>query len=155
LPQQSAWGMARHWQNTGQAVRPRPRTLHPDFTGGHRAVPPHLRRRIQKLVRYMSVTVIRPGLASTFQDCGRHGHQHLGMPVGGAMETRPDQLPTVIACNAAGVATFEIPLQGPSLHFDAPALVAMAGADRSARLNGLPAALGRPLVVHAGDMLSI
>lgn len=102
----------------------------------------------------MSVTVIRPGLASTFQDCGRHGHQHLGMPVGGAMDLRAHQLANLIAGNAADVATLEITLLGPTLRFDAPALIAMAGADLSPRLNGLPAALGRPLVVHAGDILS-
>lgn len=102
----------------------------------------------------MSVTVIRPGLASTFQDCGRHGHQHLGIPVGGAMDLRAHQLANLIAGNTRDLATLEITLLGPTLRFDAPAIIAMAGADLSPTLNGIPVPLGRPLVVRAGETLS-
>lgn len=102
----------------------------------------------------MSITVIRPGLASTFQDCGRHGHQHLGVPVGGAMDLRAHQLANLIAGNRHDLATLEITLMGPTLRFDAPACIALAGADLSPTINGTPAPMGRPLVMHAGDILS-
>lgn len=102
----------------------------------------------------MSVTVIRPGLSSTFQDCGRHGHQHLGMPVGGAMDLRAHQLANLIAGNTGDPATLEITLLGPVLRFDAPACIAMAGADLSPTINDKPAPLGRPLILNAGDTLA-
>lgn len=102
----------------------------------------------------MSITVIRPGLASTFQDCGRHGHQSLGIPVGGAMDLRAHQLANLIAGNTRDVATLEITLMGPTLRFDAPAVIAMTGADLSPTLNEAPAPMGRPLVVRPGDVLS-
>ena len=102
----------------------------------------------------MSVTVIRPGLAATFQDCGRHGHQHLGIPVGGAMDLRAHQLANLIAGNTRDMATLEITLLGPTLQFDAPACIALAGADLSPTINGHPVAIGRPLIVRAGDVLS-
>ena|SRR5690606_10582573 len=102
----------------------------------------------------MSITVIRPGLASTYQDCGRHGYQYLGIPVGGAMDLRAHQLANLIAGNTRDLATLEITLIGPTLRFDASAVIAMAGADLSPSLNGEPAPLGRPLVVRAGDTLS-
>lgn len=102
----------------------------------------------------MSITVLRPGLATTFQDCGRHGHQHLGLPVGGAMDLRAHQLANLIAGNEQDMATLEITLMGPTLRFEAPACIALAGGDLSPTLNGAPAALGRPLVVRPGDVLS-
>ncbi|MFT0849539.1 biotin-dependent carboxyltransferase family protein [Achromobacter sp. F4_2707] len=102
----------------------------------------------------MSITVIRPGLASTFQDCGRHGHQHLGVPVGGAMDLRAHQLANLIAGNEHDHATLEITLMGPTLRFDAPTCIALTGADLSPTVNGLTVPLGRPLIMHAGDILS-
>lgn len=102
----------------------------------------------------MSVTVIRPGLAATFQDCGRHGFQHLGIPVGGAMDLRAHQLANLIAGNTRDMASLEITLMGPTLQFDAPACIALAGADLSPTINGEPAAMGRPLILNAGDVLS-
>ena len=40
----------------------------------------------------MSFTVIKPGLLSSFQDTGRTGYQHLGLSVGGAMDSRAHRL---------------------------------------------------------------
>lgn len=102
----------------------------------------------------MSVTVIRPGLASTFQDTGRHGFQHLGMPVCGAMDLRAHQLANLIAGNERDLATLEVTLMGPTLRFDAPACIALAGADLSPTVNGTPVPIGRPLVLRAGDVLA-
>lgn len=102
----------------------------------------------------MSITVIRPGLASTFQDTGRHGHQHLGVPVGGAMDLRAHQLANLIAGNTEDWATLEVTLLGPVLRFDAPACIAIAGADLSPTVNSRPVPMGRPLVMEEGDVLS-
>jgi len=102
----------------------------------------------------MSVTVLRPGLASTFQDLGRHGHQHLGMPVGGAMDPRAHRLANLIAGNERDMATLEITLVGPVLRFDAPACIALSGADLSPMVNGAPIPMGRPIIMRAGDVLS-
>ena len=102
----------------------------------------------------MSITVLRPGMAATFQDCGRHGYQHLGVPVGGAMDLRAHQLANLIAGNDTDVATLEITLMGPTLRFDEPACIALTGADLSPTLNNEPAPMGRPLVVRTGDTLA-
>ena len=102
----------------------------------------------------MSVTVIRPGLASTFQDCGRHGHQHLGIPVGGAMDLRAHQLANLIAGNQRDMASLEITLLGPTLKFNSASVIALTGANLSPSLNGVTVAMGRPVIVEAGDVLS-
>ncbi|NYT75514.1 biotin-dependent carboxyltransferase family protein [Alcaligenaceae bacterium] len=102
----------------------------------------------------MSITVIKPGLLSTFQDSGRLGHQHLGVPVSGAMDTRAHRLANLLAGNNADEATLEITLTGPELHFDAPACIAISGARLSPSLNGQAVPNDRPLVVSAGDRLT-
>ncbi len=102
----------------------------------------------------MSIQVLRPGLLSTFQDRGRHGFQHLGVPVGGAMDQRAHELANLIAGNEDDTATLEITLLGPTLRFDVPACIALAGADLSPTVNGEPVPMSRPLVIRAGDVLA-
>lgn len=102
----------------------------------------------------MSLTVLKPGLLSTFQDGGRTGSQHLGVPVCGAMDERAHRLANLLAGNDADHATLEITLAGPMLRFEAPACFAIAGADLGATLNGAAAPCHRPLVARAGDVLA-
>ncbi|MDQ8031014.1 MAG: biotin-dependent carboxyltransferase family protein [Bordetella sp.] len=102
----------------------------------------------------MSLTVQKPGLLSTFQDEGRAGFQHQGIPAAGAMDARAHRLANVLAGNTADEATLEITLMGPVLRFEAPACIALAGADLGATLDGEPLPLLRPLVVRAGAVLA-
>lgn len=102
----------------------------------------------------MSVTVIKPGLLSSFQDQGRHGYQHLGVSVGGAMDARAHRLANLLVGNIHDEATLEITLAGPTLRFDAPACIAISGARLGAMLNGQAVPNNRPLVLGAGDVLS-
>jgi len=102
----------------------------------------------------MSLTVLKPGLLSTFQDAGRLGSQHLGVPVCGAMDVRAHRLANLLAGNTADPATLEITLAGPTLRFEAPACFAIAGADLGATLDGTAVPCHRPLVARAGDVLA-
>jgi len=102
----------------------------------------------------MSITVLKPGLLSSFQDTGRTGSQHLGVPVCGAMDARAHRLANLLAGNEADHATLEITLAGPSLRFEAPACFAIGGADLRATLNGSAVPCHRPLVARAGDVLA-
>lgn len=102
----------------------------------------------------MSITVIKPGLQSSFQDLGRHGHQHLGIPVGGAMDTRAHRLANLFAGNTEDQATLEITLSGPTLQFNSAACIAISGALLAPTLNSQPVPNNRPLIVRAGDTLS-
>lgn len=102
----------------------------------------------------MSLTVLKPGLLSTFQDTGRAGSQHLGVPVCGAMDVRAHRLANLLAGNDTDHATLEITLAGPTLRFNAPACFAIGGADLHATLNGTPAPCYRPLVARASDVLT-
>jgi biotin-dependent carboxylase-like uncharacterized protein len=101
----------------------------------------------------MTITVLKPGLLSSFQDLGRYGSQHLGVPVGGAMDSRAHRLANLLAGNTGDEATLEITLAGPTLRFDAPGCIAISGGQLGARLNGAWVANNRPLVVRPGDVL--
>ncbi|HUH59409.1 MAG TPA: biotin-dependent carboxyltransferase family protein [Candidimonas sp.] len=102
----------------------------------------------------MSITVLKPGLLSSFQDLGRFGHQHLGVAVSGAMDGRAHRLANILVGNSEEAATLEITLVGPALRFDAPACIAISGANLSPTLNARPVPNNRPLVVRTGDVLA-
>lgn len=102
----------------------------------------------------MSITVLKPGLLSSIQDLGRVGHQHLGIPVGGAMDGRAHRLANLLVGNTDDEATLEITLTGPTLQFEAPGCMAISGAQLSPALNGKPIPNNRPIVFRAGDTLA-
>lgn len=102
----------------------------------------------------MTITVVKPGLLSTFQDLGRFGHQHLGVPVGGAMDGRAHRLANLLAGNPEHEATLEITLVGPTLQFHSAGCIAISGAQLNPALNGQPVPNNRPLTVRPSDILS-
>ncbi|MGB3290196.1 MAG: biotin-dependent carboxyltransferase family protein [Burkholderiaceae bacterium] len=102
----------------------------------------------------MSVTVMKPGLLSSFQDLGRKGYQHLGVPVGGAMDLRAHRLANLLAGNPQDEATLEITLSGPTLRFESPACIAITGAALSPTVNGKPVPNNRPLILRKDDVLA-
>ncbi|OZI77376.1 biotin-dependent carboxyltransferase family protein [Bordetella genomosp. 12] len=102
----------------------------------------------------MSITVLKPGMLSTFQDEGRYGYQHQGIPVAGAMDERAHRLANLLAGNNAQPATLEITLTGPTLRFDSAACLAVTGADLDATLDGKPLPLHRPLIARPGAVLA-
>lgn len=102
----------------------------------------------------MSVHVVKPGMLSSFQDLGRTGYQHLGVPVGGAMDSRAHRLANLLVGNNENEATLELTLTGPTLRFDAPACIAICGAQLNPTLNKEPIPNNRPLIVRGGDVLA-
>jgi allophanate hydrolase subunit 2 len=75
----------------------------------------------------MSIEVIKPGALSTFQDLGRVGYQHLGIPVNGVMDERAHRLANALVGNPPATPTLEITLMG------ADAQVSRHGNDRVQR----------------------
>jgi antagonist of KipI len=83
-----------------------------------------------------ALRVAHPGALVTVQDRGRPGRQGEGVPAGGAMDEVALRAANPLVGNAEGDAALEIALLGPTLAFDAPALVAVAGADLGAEVDG-------------------
>lgn len=102
----------------------------------------------------MTIEVVKPGLSSSFQDLGRVGYQHLGVPVAGAMDELAHRLANVLVGNDDSEATLEITLLGPTLRFGAACTVVVSGADLGAAIDGRSLALHVPVTVAAGATLA-
>lgn len=102
----------------------------------------------------MTIKVIKPGMLSTFQDTGRHGFQHWGVPVTGVMDEDAHALCNLLVGNPRTFSTLEMTLQGPTLHFQAKAVIALAGADLGAELDAVPLKPGVAALVSPGSTLS-
>ena len=102
----------------------------------------------------MSIHVIKPGLCTTVQDGGRQGYQHLGVPVNGPMDALAHGIANLLVGNPTATGTLEVTLQGPTLRFNARCLLAIAGADLSAALDGTPLTPGVAVKVAPGATLT-
>lgn len=101
----------------------------------------------------MSIRVIKPGLLSTAQDRGRHGHAALGVGHAGAMDLPALRLANALVDNAAGAAALEITLLGPILQFAMTTRIALCGANLDARLDGVAVPMWCVVDVAAGSTL--
>jgi antagonist of KipI len=98
----------------------------------------------------MTVAVLRPGLLMSVQDRGRHGHQHVGLCPGGAMDVVSLTIANALVGNAPDAAAIEITVLGPDLEFERDTLVALAGGDFEASIP-----CNRPVLVPAGTRVSL
>jgi antagonist of KipI len=98
----------------------------------------------------MSIRIQRPGLLMTVQDLGRHGHQHVGLCPGGAMDPMSLTLANALVKNAPGTAALELTVLGPDLEFERDTLIALVGAEFE---TDFP--LNRPVLIAKGSRISI
>ncbi|MDB5999158.1 MAG: carboxylase [Rhizobacter sp.] len=109
----------------------------------------------------MIIDVVKPGLFSTFQDLGRIGYQHLGVPVSGVMDEVSHRVANLLVGNDEAEATLEITLLGPTLRFKQGVWMALCGANLSAVLvapeadaaSGVAVPLATPTWIEAGHTL--
>ena len=101
------------------------------------------------------VEVVRAGPLTTFQDRGRPGLAHLGVPSSGAADAPAFELGNRIVGNDPDAAALEATLVGPTLRFTRAALVAVTGADAGATIAGRPLSRGAPAEVPAGALLEL
>jgi biotin-dependent carboxylase-like uncharacterized protein len=87
--------------------------------------------------------VLSAGALTTFQDRGRPGFAHLGVPPSGAVDRDAYELGNQLVGNQSGAVALEATLIGPSMRFRVSALVALVGADV------------RVVAVGAGEVLDI
>jgi antagonist of KipI len=98
--------------------------------------------------------VEQPGLFTTIQDIGRQQAIASGVPPGGAMDRFALSAANLLVGNERGAATLECTLGGPHLIAVRECLVAIAGADLDARVNGEPIAMWTGVALAAGDELT-
>ena len=106
--------------------------------------------------RPASVDVIEPGVQSSIQDwLGRTGYWDVGVPPSGPMDHLAFRLANRLAGNPEGMAGLELTMAGPTLRFNTDAVIALAGADMGAELDGVPLANWTAHAVPAGSILKL
>jgi antagonist of KipI len=102
-----------------------------------------------------SVRVLRPGLLTTVQDCGRWGLQARGVPPAGPMDPWAHRLANALVGNGGTAATLEITLMGPELEFEDERFVAVAGAQFAIDVDGQGQTPNNAFLVPAGARLHV
>jgi urea carboxylase len=103
-----------------------------------------------------SIEIVAPGTQTTIQDHpGRVGYWAVGVPPSGPMDALSFRLANRAVGNGADAAGLEITLTGPTLKFNAEAVICLTGAEMAATLDGAPVPFRRPVTVRAGARLRI
>jgi biotin-dependent carboxylase-like uncharacterized protein len=109
------------------------------------------------------IEVLDGGLQTTIQDGGRPGYLSRGIPPAGAQDFYSLAIANLLVGNeltppplsrvAPGAAGLEMLVKGVTLRFPEETVIALAGADMGATLDGAAVDRFRPIVVPAGGVL--
>lgn len=95
------------------------------------------------------------GLATSVQDFGRPGFQHLGIPVGGALDKEAMVCANKILANPDHSPVLECTLIGPEIEFTGEGKICLTGAEMNAVLNQVPVRRYQAISVSSGDVLQL
>ena len=101
------------------------------------------------------ISILKPAVQTTVQDLGRHGFRHLGVGGSGAMDRLSLMIGNYLVGNAKDAAGLELCMPPARIRLDANCVIALTGADCSARLDSVPVGVGRRVVVEAGQTLDL
>lgn len=104
---------------------------------------------------FLKIQVKKAGLHDTFQDLGRVGYRHLGIPVSGAMDVWAHHLANQLVGNPAHFPTLEMVLKGGEYIFGDDAVIAITGGDFEPKINKMPISNYENYKVKAGDTLKL
>ena len=97
---------------------------------------------------------LKPGLQTTIQDNGRSGHQHFGVPVGGALDRSSVAIANKLLNNKPDNPVLEITLVGPKIEINGACQIAITGADLSPQINERSVPLYESIEVQDDSVLS-
>lgn len=102
----------------------------------------------------MTLVIEEPGLHTTVQDLGRPGHYHVGVPLGGAMDSLSHEVANQLVGNDTSMATLECTYTGPKFKVTTATVMAVAGAEMSIKVNGEPVPQWTAIELSAGDVVA-
>jgi antagonist of KipI len=83
----------------------------------------------------MSIKIIKPGVLTSLQDGGRHGHRSMGIGSSGAMDIFAMKLANYLCGNDEQHAVIEINFPAPVILFQQDAVISLTGAHLAATIN--------------------
>ena len=101
-----------------------------------------------------TIEVRKPGLSTTVQDTGRTGYYDLGIPPSGGLDQYSLRAANMLVGNPEDAAVLEIVYLGPELVFTRDAVVAVAGAVMTPKVDGEERPQWESFAVAAGQVLS-
>ena len=99
------------------------------------------------------IEVLEPGLLTTVQDLGREGYGPLGVSPSGAADAVSLRIGNRLLGNAEGEAGLEMTLLGGTFAFPEGAVLALAGSDLGATLEGKPVEMWTPFEAKSKQVL--
>ncbi len=102
----------------------------------------------------MNMHILGNSLMTTVQDLGRTRYQKYGVNVSGAMDPYSLRTANRLTGNPENAAALEMTLMAPSVVFDGPSVIALAGADMNPSAGGIPVPMNRPVYLPEGTVLS-
>ena len=100
-----------------------------------------------------TIEILTPGMLTSVQDLGRRGYQRFGVPQAGALDAPAMRLANILVGNHEGAAGLEITALGPKVRFLADTIIAIAGADLGAKLDGTAVPAWRSVATPMGSIL--
>jgi urea carboxylase len=101
-----------------------------------------------------TLEVLTAGTQTTIQDYpGRLGFWNVGVPPSGPMDSLSFRLANRALGNPVTAAALEITVSGPTLKFNADAVICLTGAEMAVDIDGRSAAYGVPIEVGHGQTL--
>lgn len=97
--------------------------------------------------------VIKAGIQDTVQDMGRFGYQHLGINPGGVMDRFSAAIANLLVGNDINSPLLELHFPASVFWFKRPMLIAIAGADLYATINGEEIPVDHPVWVGKNSLL--
>ena len=101
------------------------------------------------------INILNGGTQTTLQDAGRPGYRHLGIPSSGAADKLSFALANYLVGNPWNTPALESTLGGLHLRFTEDTVIALAGAEMWAQINGQNLANFTSVPVKAGDILTL
>lgn len=101
-----------------------------------------------------SLTVLSPGLQTLLQDHGRRGLAFYAIPRSGPLDPQSADLANALLCNPPSAAVIECHFVPPTLRFDSPASICLAGADMQWSIDERPVKRQAVLTIEAGSVLT-
>ncbi|HEY5759286.1 MAG TPA: urea carboxylase, partial [Steroidobacter sp.] len=106
--------------------------------------------------RPATVEVIQAGTHTSIQEFpGRVGYWDIGVPPSGPMDDLAFRLANELVGNHGAAAGLELTVSGPTLKFNAPAVIALCGAPMKAELDGTAVPYWAAIKVAAGSVLKM
>ena len=103
----------------------------------------------------MALKILSPGILTSVQDGGRAGYQQYGVSPSGPMDLVSFRTANILVGNDPDEAGLEMTIMGAELEFLSPHMIALAGADMGAVLNGSRIGMYQAVPVNKGDVLKL